>query len=161
MTTDQRRATMTAAQLRTAGRPDTCDSCGNFRTNHHPACPDLALERVVAAARHLSATDEMLEHHGGTCRSDPCGTCDVWSHRTAEAWASLRARIAELDVHVDADPVDNRVHCTPTEAAWCPIHGDCRCEPVDGRPGPGEDESCPLHAPSSDHGVADNEGDHP
>lgn len=37
--------------------------------------------------------------------------------------------------------------CTGVTASWCPVHGDCRCDPptLDSR-------LCPLHAPTSDHG---------
>lgn len=38
-------------------------------------------------------------------------------------------------------------HCTGLMARWCPIHGDCACA----APGPSDDPTCPLHAPTSTH----------
>jgi hypothetical protein len=58
------------------------------------AAPDLTA--LAAAARNLSETDDAYQHHADSCGMDPCATCEMWSHRSAEAWASLRARIAEV-----------------------------------------------------------------
>lgn len=42
--------------------------------------------------------------------------------------------------------------CTGLTARWCPVHGNCNCNPIDdGMPGEMDDESCPLHAVRSAH----------
>lgn len=38
--------------------------------------------------------------------------------------------------------------CTGLAAAWCPLHGDCRCPD---RSSAMDDPGCPLHAPDSTH----------
>lgn len=46
--------------------------------------------------------------------------------------------------------------CTGITAAWCPIHGDCKCdEAADGTPDL-HTVGCPLHDPSSEHGEMAN-----
>jgi hypothetical protein len=44
---------------------------------------------------------------------------------------------------VDAGPA----RCTGLTARWCPIHGDCSCDEVEGLDG----SACPLHAFGSNH----------
>lgn len=39
-------------------------------------------------------------------------------------------------------------HCTELSAAWCHIHGDCKCDREDSM----NDPDCPLHCDSSTHG---------
>ena len=55
----------------------------------------------------------------------------------------------ELEEH------DRLEDCTGIAARWCPIHGDCECEPdededYDTR----SSQDCPLHSPTSTHGKA-------
>ena len=64
-----------------------------------------------------------------------------------------RAAFADDDeLRLLADEMRRRIlGCTGITAAWCPIHGDCRC-PDRGWAGDLNDPDCPLHAPSSLHG---------
>ena len=45
-------------------------------------------------------------------------------------------------------PGHTPVQCTPIEAVWCPVCGDCICD----REVSMNDPQCPLHAPWSNHG---------
>lgn len=58
------------------------------------------------------------------------------------------AALAALDA---AEPT-RAAECTGTTAKWCPVHGDCTCPETL----PGErtfdDDRCPQHAPTSQHG---------
>jgi hypothetical protein len=49
-----------------------------------------------------------------------------------------------------ADELDRRAkhECTGLSAAWCPVHGDCRCPE---RENALDAWTCPLHSPSSLH----------
>jgi len=54
-------------------------------------------------------------------------------------------RVRELRDRADAIESSN---CTGLTAAWCPVHGDCRCaDPLESM----SDAQCPLHAPASSH----------
>ncbi len=51
----------------------------------------------------------------------------------------------ELEEH------DRRYDCTGVAARWCPIHGDCVCDPDEEQ----HTQDCPLHSPTSTHAQAD------
>lgn len=67
-------------------------------------------------------------------------------------------RIAQLtptELRQMADALEDkaRKECTGLTAAWCPIHGDCRCD----REQSLDAWDCPLHKPESSHeGGVDN-----
>ncbi len=50
--------------------------------------------------------------------------------------------------------------CTGVTARWCPIHGDCRCDPDQHPYGDADmnDPACPLHSPTSAHGEVRSDG---
>jgi hypothetical protein len=47
--------------------------------------------------------------------------------------------------------------CTPAEASWCPVHGDCCCDREHDHL---DHPNCPLHKPSSEHAPTSGWGEH-
>lgn len=60
----------------------------------------------------------------------------------------------EAELRGLADEMRRRIlGCTGITAAWCPVHGDCRC-PDRESGGDLDDPSCPLHGADGHHGEA-------
>jgi hypothetical protein len=66
------------------------------------------------------------------------------AHRMLAAFRALAAPPPHGD-HAEVDAGPDR--CTGLTARWCPIHGDCSCDAVEGLGG----SACPLHAMGSNH----------
>jgi hypothetical protein len=66
------------------------------------------------------------------------------AHRMLAAFRALAAPPPHGD-HAEVDAGPDR--CTGLTARWCPVHGDCSCDAVEGLGG----SACPLHAMDSNH----------
>lgn len=117
-----------------------------------PADPRIAaLEALfvvtdLGTGRHRLTVPEIASGGIGGAEDGPVGTIGYVLRVKA---AMIGAILRRLD---EAAPTPAAAACTGVTAQWCPVHGECTCpEHL-----PGErnldDERCPLHAPTSDHG---------
>jgi len=99
-------------------------------------------EVVDSAGRQLTtfcSTDScQAARYGG---SDLCGGCGACTQLQAEHSGHIVRRLQQ------ATP-----ECTGVSARWCPVHGDCTCEP--GGDADLDEPDCPLHGTASDHAEA-------
>lgn len=80
---------------------------------------------------------------------------DECTHESVDTFGSGAGR--RVDVCMACEVVmrfwneTEEVACTGITATYCPMHGDCTCDPGDDGTPSLDDSGCPLHDPLSDH----------